>query len=121
MGNRPVAVLYEEQHLARPRFRRQRPAVAQDHGLSRAPILVVNLSAILGLDSAHLAVSFLDRLQCTRQSKSDQTADRTLNVAARTPVTLFRVLRPKAARAIPAFVQGSPPSARPVHPRTARD
>ena len=53
MGDDPVAVLQEEQHLGVPVVGRQRPAVAEDDRLARAPVLVENLRAVLCRDHAH--------------------------------------------------------------------
>src|SRR5579871_1062766 len=60
MGDHSIAVLGEEEHLPRPRFRRQRPAVAEDDRLSSAPILVVDLSAVFGCDSSHFGNLLFD-------------------------------------------------------------
>jgi hypothetical protein len=46
----PEAVLAQEEHLGVPRVRGQRPAVAEDNGLPRAPVLVVDLRAVSGRD-----------------------------------------------------------------------
>jgi hypothetical protein len=49
-----VALLREEQHLAVPVVRGQGPAVREDDGLARAPVLVEDLRAVLGRDRAHV-------------------------------------------------------------------
>src|SRR5580693_6115705 len=59
MGDYAIAVLREKEHLAGPRFRRQRPAVAEDNRLSGAPILVVDLCSVLGRYCAHFGISFV--------------------------------------------------------------
>src|SRR5690348_5571466 len=46
MGDDPVAVLQEEQHLGVPVVGRKRPAMAEDNRLARAPVLVEDLRAI---------------------------------------------------------------------------
>src|SRR5690242_13257335 len=72
MGDRSIAVLYEEKHLAGPRFRRQGPAVAKYNRLSGAPILVVDISSVLCHDSAHCGISFCascNSEESTRRSK----------------------------------------------------
>src|SRR6185437_15927769 len=66
MSDDSIAVLCEEKHLACPRLRRQRPAVAEDNRLAGAPILVVDLSAVLGCDSGHFSASFFDK--CTTRN-----------------------------------------------------
>ncbi len=53
MGDDAIAVLEEEQHLRVPVVGRQRPAVAEHDGLTRAPVLVEDLDAVLGGDRAH--------------------------------------------------------------------
>src|ERR1700759_4473476 len=53
MGDNPVAVMQEEQHLGVPVVGRERPAVAEDNRLSRAPVLVENLCAIARRDCTH--------------------------------------------------------------------
>src|SRR3974390_601620 len=46
MGNHPIAVLAEEQHLCVPVVGGQRPAVAEDNRLPCSPILVENLRSV---------------------------------------------------------------------------
>src|SRR5213592_4634342 len=53
MGDDAIAVFEEEQHLRVPVIGRQRPTMAEDDGLSFAPILVVNLRSVFGCDCAH--------------------------------------------------------------------
>ncbi|MDT4846249.1 hypothetical protein FQZ97_802650 [compost metagenome] len=70
MGNHAVALAEEEQHLVVPVVPGQRPSVMEDDGLTTAPVLVEQLSAIakceiarpllptpatLGLTATHLA------------------------------------------------------------------
>ena len=53
VGDDPIAVIEEEQHLGVPVVGRQRPAVAEDDRLARAPVLVEDLRAVRGGDRAH--------------------------------------------------------------------
>ena len=53
MGDDPVAVLEEEQHLGVPVVGGQRPAVAEDDRLARSPVLVEDLRAVCRGDRAH--------------------------------------------------------------------
>src|SRR6202021_140909 len=57
MGDDAIAVTEEEQHLRLPVIGRQRPAVREHHRLPLAPVLVVDLDAVLGLDRRHGEVS----------------------------------------------------------------
>jgi len=50
MGDDPITVIEEEQHLCVPVVGRQRPAVTEDDGLTRTPVLVEDLNAVLGRD-----------------------------------------------------------------------
>src|ERR1700721_818455 len=59
MGDDAIAVIEEEQHLRIPVIGRQRPAVREHHRLPLAPVLVVDLDAVLGLDRRHAEVSSL--------------------------------------------------------------
>ncbi len=53
-----VSLAGEEEHLIFERIGRQRPAVAEDNRLPRAPVVVIDLSAILGGERRHGAYSF---------------------------------------------------------------
>src|ERR1022692_88715 len=53
MGDDPVAVLQEEQHLGVPVVGRKRPAVTKDNRLARAPVLVEDLRSVGRRDRAH--------------------------------------------------------------------
>src|SRR6266567_490087 len=53
MGDDAIAVLEEEQHLRVPVIGRQRPTMAEDDGLTGAPVLVVDIDAVFGLDGRH--------------------------------------------------------------------
>ena len=57
MGDDAIAVIEEEQHLRVPVVGRERPAMAEHDRLTGAPILVIDLDAVLGLDGRHGAVS----------------------------------------------------------------
>jgi hypothetical protein len=54
----PKAVLCQEQHLAVPGVGVQRPAVREGDDRAGAPVLVVDLGAVLGGDRAHRVGSF---------------------------------------------------------------
>lgn len=56
MGDDPIAVVKEEQHLRIPVVRRQRPTVAEHDRLALAPVLVENLNAVLRFDKAHVSL-----------------------------------------------------------------
>src|SRR6266487_4192415 len=53
MGDAAVSAGGEKVHLVFESIRRQRPAVAEDDGRSLAPIVVIDLRAILGLERRH--------------------------------------------------------------------
>src|ERR1700733_9527046 len=53
VGDDAKAMLEEEHHLVVPIIGRQRPAVAEDDGLTFAPVLVINLSAVFRHDHCH--------------------------------------------------------------------
>ncbi|MNF07008.1 hypothetical protein D3C80_2070830 [compost metagenome] len=59
MGNDPVTVGEEEQHLRVPIVRRQGPAVMEDDrlGILRAPVLVKDFSAVFSCYEAHVDIS----------------------------------------------------------------
>src|SRR3712207_2430137 len=58
MGDAPVAVAGEEEHLVFPSISRERPAMAEDDRLAPPPVLVVDLRAVRRGDRVH-CVSFL--------------------------------------------------------------
>jgi len=60
MSNTPIAVGRQIDHLVFPSIAVERPAVAEDDGLSRAPILVVDFCAVFGGDRAHGGIYFVD-------------------------------------------------------------
>jgi hypothetical protein len=54
VGDDPIAVIEEEQHLGVPVVGGKRPPVTEHDGLALSPILVENLDAVLGCDKAYL-------------------------------------------------------------------
>src|SRR5271154_4548111 len=58
VGYDAIAVTQEEQHLRVPVICRQRPPMAEDNGLTFAPVLVEDLNAVFGRDDRHSIVSF---------------------------------------------------------------
>jgi hypothetical protein len=59
VGDDPITLLQEEQHLRIPVIAREGPAVAEHDRLSLAPILIVDLGSIGGRDRWHRTVSLL--------------------------------------------------------------
>src|SRR5882724_576686 len=59
MGDDAIAVIQEEHHLRVPIVGAQWPAVTEDDGLAFAPILVVNLCAVVYGNRAHRSDPFL--------------------------------------------------------------
>src|ERR1700675_3013601 len=57
-----IAALAEEQHLAVPIVRGERPAVAEYDGLSCAPVLIENCGSVFGSDCWHGMLSFSIRV-----------------------------------------------------------
>src|SRR2546422_11474492 len=53
MGDAAISTRGQKQHLVFPCVRAERPAMAEDYGLSRAPVLVVDLRAIFCRDCRH--------------------------------------------------------------------
>src|ERR1700758_997684 len=54
MGNNAIAMAQKEQQLRVPIIGRQRPAVAEHDRLAQTPVLVEDLSAILGGNGGHV-------------------------------------------------------------------
>src|SRR2546427_5174173 len=52
----------QEEHLILEGVRAQRPAVAEDDGLSLSPVLVVNERPVLGRDGVHGEIHFVVRV-----------------------------------------------------------
>jgi hypothetical protein len=59
IGDAAVAVAGQEEHLVFERVGGERPAVAEDDRLTLAPILVVDLGAVLCRDRAHRGSSLI--------------------------------------------------------------
>jgi hypothetical protein len=59
MGDAAVSVGGQKHHLVFPCVCAQRPAMAEDYGLSAAPVLVIDLSVVFGCDRGHVMLSFL--------------------------------------------------------------
>jgi hypothetical protein len=53
MGDDAIAVIKKEQQLRVPVIGRQRPAMAENDGLTRAPVLVEDLNAVFCRDCIH--------------------------------------------------------------------
>src|SRR2546425_10013696 len=53
MGDAAISTRGQKQHLVFPCVRAERPAMAEDYGLSRAPVLAVDLRAIFCRDCRH--------------------------------------------------------------------
>src|SRR6185503_784453 len=73
MGDAAVAASREKHHLVFPRVRAERPPVAENHGPSAAPVLVVDLRAVRGRDRAHAVLS----LVCGGRRLSDSSKSTT--------------------------------------------
>jgi hypothetical protein len=59
MGDHPVTVPQKEHHLGVPIVGGKGPAMVEEERLTRAPILVENLGAVLGCDRRHILDPFL--------------------------------------------------------------
>lgn len=57
MGDAAKAVGGQEYHLVFPGVRAQRPAMAEDYGLSGASVLVIDFSVVFGDERAHGSIS----------------------------------------------------------------
>ncbi|MNG36393.1 hypothetical protein D3C84_1234070 [compost metagenome] len=53
VGDDPVALGSQENHLRLPAVSVQRPAMTEDNRLTGAPVLVVDLDAVAGSEGAH--------------------------------------------------------------------
>jgi len=53
MGDAAVAAGGQKKHLVLESVRAQRPAVAEDDGLTRAPVVEIDFGPVLGCESAH--------------------------------------------------------------------
>ena len=68
MGDTAIAARSETEHLVFERVRGKGPAMAEDNGLSGAPILVIDLSAIFGGDRAQISLMTFFRSSCWMSS-----------------------------------------------------
>jgi hypothetical protein len=66
MGDNPIAMMQEEQHLVVPVVRAERPTVAEHYWLSFTPVLVVDLCTVFRRDSGH--ESLLLRKVCSNKT-----------------------------------------------------
>src|SRR6202043_4123082 len=69
MGDHPIAVMQEKQHLVIPVVRAERPTMAENYRLSFTPVLVVDLCTVFGRDSSH--ESFLLSNMLFKQNRCD--------------------------------------------------
>ena len=53
MGDAAVATRGKKEHLVLEGIRTQRPAMAEDDGLTRAPVIVMDLCSVFSRDRAH--------------------------------------------------------------------
>src|SRR5438270_10747241 len=60
MRDAAVALRGQKEHLVLECVRAERPAMAEDHGLSSSPILEKDLRAVTRGDRAHVALSLVD-------------------------------------------------------------
>ena len=72
MGDHTKALAEEEEHLRVPVVRRERPAMAEDDGLSCAPVLIEDLGAVLGGD--HVGSVHCRAAGCHRGGHARRTA-----------------------------------------------
>src|SRR3954470_20770752 len=70
-----IAVVKKEQHLRVPVVGRQWPTMAEDDGLTLAPVLVENLDAAFGFDGVHMDDFILFRPCYSIGGKSCQQAE----------------------------------------------
>src|SRR6266436_4508130 len=64
MRDHAIAPLAEEEHLPVPVVRGKRPTMGENDRLTRSPILVINLRAILRCDPCHTSSWLLRRCGC---------------------------------------------------------
>src|SRR5229473_590717 len=64
MRDHAIAPLAEEEHLPVPVVRGKRPTMGENDRLTRSPILVINLRAILRCDRCHTSSWLLHRCEC---------------------------------------------------------
>src|SRR5579863_6032748 len=58
VGDAPVSMGSQKDHLVIPCVGAEAPPVAEDHGLSLAPVFIVELGAVFGGDCFHTTVRF---------------------------------------------------------------
>ena len=58
MGNAEISVRGQEEHLVLECVGTERPSMAEDDGLTRAPVIVVDLGTVLRRDRCHGALPF---------------------------------------------------------------
>ena len=75
VGDHPISVLAQEEHLVFPGVRAQRPAMTEDDGLPRAPVLEVDLRAVLGHDRGHVVGAFLARVEDALEGRLDRVEE----------------------------------------------
>src|SRR5450631_1866263 len=68
MSNDAIAVIEKEQHLRIPIVGRQRPTMAEDDGLTFAPVLIVDLYPVAGCNCTHVIPSLLLLLPLSTKS-----------------------------------------------------
>src|ERR671935_1770660 len=61
MSDAAVSAGRQKEHLVLEGVRGERPTMAEDHGRSAAPVLVINLRAVLGRHRAHGSSPLLRR------------------------------------------------------------
>src|SRR5208337_1172455 len=66
MGDHAKTLAEEEEHLRVPIVRRERPAMAEHDGLTRAPVLVEDLDAVRGGDRRHVPILSLIKPKAPR-------------------------------------------------------
>src|SRR5689334_3756611 len=71
MGYHAIAVVEEKQQLRIPVVGRQRPAVAEDNGLTFAPIFVKDFDAVFGFDEHDTRLSAIVRSPNVRTRQPD--------------------------------------------------
>ncbi len=84
VGDAAVAALGEEEHLVFERVGRQRPAVAEHDRLPAAPVLVVDLGAVLGGEGRHgaysLRINQMGQLQLVKLARRGHLGIRNVEV-----------------------------------------
>ena len=76
MRDAAVPAAGQKQHLIFPGVRAERPAVTENDGLPCAPILVINLGAVLHCDCGHEMFSFFLNLLLQRITRNGPMTDR---------------------------------------------